>query len=816
MQKKITLKYKMILGGVAAVMVPFLIAGVIIYILLSRSFLEIYKEKAVHLAGDIAASIDDALRHEIRLASAIAADPNLVAASMTGDYRVAQKSLEAVHKRIRKKYFTIFLLDRSGIARADAVFRQQIGLDLSTRDYFRHAKEGRTSVGGPVTARGSATPGDPIIVVAAPILNDKEFCGMVGLPFNMEFLAQITSKTRSGKTGYGYIIDNEGLILVHPRKEFILKLRLLEQPGTEQIRPVLAGGKAGSASYRFEGSERIAGFSKVDLTGWIVAFSQRRDEIMKPVNSLLLAIFIIGTLFLVLTVTGIVVFSSRISNPIQKVMSMMKQVTHHSTEVILQIGLDRKIIHANDAFETITGQKTDDVIQQEPVLENLGGTPPEGIWESLENGTPWSGRVVINGRESPVTLDVMLVPLRDEKGVIQGYLEIGRDVSGELMVEKRLHQGQKLEAVGTLAGGIAHDFNNILSGIFGYAELAIMGKVLDPDTERCIREILKASERARDLVSQILTFSRQTEIELRPLQPKTVIKEALKLLRASLPATIDIQTRIDSNAIVLAEPTQIHQLIMNLFTNAVHSIGDKAGMVRLELVDFIVDEEYARTHPDIQEGDHILLRISDTGVGMDPKLQEKVFEPFFTTKPQGKGTGLGLSVVHGIVKKLGGTVSVYSKKGQGTAFSILIPCTKIAQTAQGQKKMPLKKGTARVAVIDDEKAIATTLQSILSNLGYRVTAFTEGRTALERIVSSPGHFDIIITDYTMPQITGLEIAGHLKDAGIRIPVILTSGYMGKEIEEMARDAGVLDFITKPINTYHLADAMHRILKNRRV
>ncbi|BBO73492.1 hypothetical protein DSCW_09090 [Desulfosarcina widdelii] len=810
--KDISFKTKMILGGVTAVIVPFLIAGFVIYAQLSRSLIEISKERAAHQAEDISDTIDDRLKQELKLASAIAAKPIVVEAAITGDYQAAQKSLDAIHKRIGSKYFTIFLLDRHGIAQADAVFPQQIGLDLSVRDYFKKAKEGRTSVAGPLLAKGNATLGAPIIVVAVPILRGREFLGAVGLPFDSDFIIQMASKKSPGIKGAGFIIDNEGLILFHPRKAFILKKRLLNLSGTEEIRQILMGDKTGTASYLFEGFEKIAGFHPVELTGWIAVFSQSRNEIMAPVNRILIAISISGFLFLILTVTGIVLFSKRISSPIEKMMLLMHQITQHAAEMILQIGVDRKIVHVNEAFEKITGQKAEDLIHREPVLDNLGNIPADVIWQSLEQGTSWSGRVVLKEcKPDPVILDVMLVPLRDDKGTVQGYLEIGRDVTEELKLEKRLLQGQKLEAIGTLAGGIAHDFNNILSAIFGYAELALMEKKHDPDTEKYIRRILKASTRARDLVSQILTFSRKTEVELRPMQPETVLKEALKLLRASIPATIDIQSRIESDAAILAEPTQIHQVAMNLFTNAVHAIGDKGGTVRLELMDFNVDEEFIRTHPDVNPGRHVLLRISDTGDGMPPEIREKVFEPFFTTKAQGKGTGLGLSVVHGIVKKLGGAISIYSEKGEGTTFNILIPCTETGQSERILEDESLKRGDARVALIDDEPDIATALESILSNLGYRVSAFTDGRMALEAIVSNPGQFDLIITDNTMPQLTGLEIARRLRDSGIDAPVILTSGYMSKEIEESARQTGVSEIIAKPVNTYQLADTMHRIV-----
>ena len=814
MPDKITFKTQTILGGIAVILIPFLIAGTIITLQLSRSLLEMSKERAVHLAKDLSTYIDLRLRQEIKLASTIAAQPAIVEAALTGDFRPAQKSLSAINERIGKDYFSILLLDRNGAIQADPSF-EQIGLNLSGRDYFQKAKKGLPSVSGPLRALGWHTKDTPIIVVSVPILHERESLGVVAIIFDLDLMVQMTSKTKFGETGYGFIVNDQGQILIHPEKASVLGKSFLNHPENEEVRQILMSNKTGSVLYYFEGSDKIVGFSPVALTGWIAAFAESKAEIMIPVNQLLTAIFTIGMSCLALTVAGIVLFSSRLSNPVEKMTFLLKQLTRNSSEMILQIGLDRKVFHANEAFETITGQKMEEVLYREPVLDNPGKVPAEAIWKVLEKGSSWSGRVTLKGkRPEPVTLDVMIVPLMDEKGAIHGYVEIGRDVTAELLVEKRLQQGQKLEAIGTLAGGIAHDFNNILSGIFGYAELALMKKERDDETQKYIRGIMQASERARSLVSQILTFSRQTEIQLRPLQPKTVMKEALTLLRASIPATIEIRTRIESDAHILADPTQIHQVLMNLLTNAAHAIGDKTGSVELELVDFAVDEAFVRTHPGSNPGNHVLVRISDTGVGMPPEVLDKVFEPFFTTKPQGKGTGLGLSMVHGIVKQLGGTISVQSEKGKGATFNILIPATENEKPATTFMDFALEKGNARVAVVDDEPDIITIQQSILSNLGYRVSTFTDARAALESIVSDPDRFDIVITDYTMPNLTGLELARRLRDAGIDIPLILITGHLIKEIEAIARQTGIAEFITKPIDSYRLTSAIQRILESR--
>ncbi len=796
------------------VLVPFIIAGAVITIKLSQELLKISEARAVHLADDLAYHIDTKLRQELKLISTIAGEPALVQNAITGDYLSIQKRLASLQERIGHHYFSILLLDRNGIVQADPVF-QQIGLNLSDREYFQKAKKGHANVSGPLIARGDLTKGVPILVIAAPLFHEQQFFGMVAILFDFDLMIKITSEIKFEKTGYGFIIDDKGLILIHPRKEFILDKRLPDLPGSEEIQQVLADTKAGVASYSFEGEKKIAGFSPVAITGWIAAFCQNREEIMNPVNRTLQYIFSIAFAFLILTVIGIVFFFSKLSSPIQKMMALMAQLTRHSPEMILQIGLDRKIIHANKAYETITGEKVETVINREPILDNPAKFPAEAIWKLLEEGSSWSGRVILkrNMRE-PVPLDVMIIPLLDEKGVKHGYVEIGRDVTTELLFEKRLQQGQKLEAIGTLAGGIAHDFNNILSGIFGYAELALMKKADDPDTRTYIRRIMQASGRARDLVGQILTFSRQTEVELKPLRPQIVLKEALKLLRASIPATIDIRTKLDSEAFILADPTQIHQVVMNLFTNAAHAIGNNTGSVELELVDFVVDKAFAQAYPNVNEGNHVLIRISDTGSGIPSEVIENVFEPFFTTKSQGEGTGLGLSMVHGIVRQLGGTISVESQEGQGTTFSILIPSTQGGKPSKDSGDLDLNRGNAQVMVVDDEQDIARILQAILSHLGYRISAFTDANLALEKIVANPGRFDLIITDYAMPNLTGLEFARRLEEAGIDLPVIMISGYLIEEIEGVARQTCIAEFISKPIDTYRLAEAIQRALKGR--
>ncbi len=812
MAKDLPLKHRLVLGGIAAVFIPFTLVAVIIYIQLSRSLLEMTKANSVRIANNVSVLIDATLSEEMKLAETIASDLDVIAAAKTEDYQIASLELTNIYGRVGKKFFTIFLADRQGIIREDPFFPQQIGLDISDREYFIGARKGAPCVGGPYFPRGKATPENPIVVISAPIEDHNEFYGIIAIAITTDFIVNVISQEKLGQTGYAFLMNSQGLILIHPKKEFILHLNLLDQPGSEELMKILMGGKRGAVDYTFDGVKMIVGIDHVQTTGWITAFTQSKSEIMVPVNRILLSIFISGIIFLLITIIIIVFFYSKVSNPIVKLMDMMKQVTYHSNEIILQVGLDRKITYANPAYERITGLRVEDILGTEPVLTNPHNIAPSEIWASLEAGIPWSGRVVLHGNyPDPITLDVMLVNFRDDRGGIQGYLEIARDITAETVFEKKLNQAQKLEAIGTLAGGIAHDFNNILNVIFGYSELILMKKDSIPDVENYISQILTASERARDLVGQILTFSRKTDFELRPLLPESVLKETLKLLRASIPSTINIETNMDCGSAVMAEPTQLHQVVMNLFTNAVHAIGGAAGTIKLELQDYFLDEDYARTHPDIKRGKHVLLRVSDTGRGIEPELLDRIFEPFFTTKSQGEGTGLGLSVVHGIVKSLGGIITAYSEVGKGTTFNILIPAIEMDDPPSYHPKESVTRGTEKVAVVDDETAIADSMRSILVNCGYTVTSFTDSVDALTAIKENPADFDVIVTDYSMPKLSGLDLISALKEAGISIPVILMSGYLGKTIEVAARDLGITELITKPVSTYQLTDAIHRVL-----
>jgi PAS domain S-box-containing protein len=395
----------------------------------------------------------------------------------------------------------------------------------------------------------------------------------------------------------------------------------------------------------------------------------------------------------------------------------------------------------------------------------------------------------------------------DEHHNVVAVVGVGRDITQAKDLERKLQQAQKMEAIGTLAGGIAHDFNNLLSAIMGYAEMAKEDAANEALVRHDVGEVLKAGTRARDLVKQILTFSRQSEHELRPLQVKPIVKEALKLLRASLPTTIEIRQDIRSEAIVMADPTQVHQILMNLCTNAGYAMQEEGGILEVRLTDTELDAQYTGVLP----GSYLELTVRDTGTGMDVSTMKQMFDPYFTTKEKGQGTGLGLSVVHGIVTSCGGAIRVYSEVGKGSIFHVYLPVKEGVEKGEDVVEESLPLGTERILFIDDEPFMVNLQKRALESLGYSVVARTSSLEALEAFRAAPERFDLVITDMTMPHMTGEKLAREMIKIRSDIPVILCSGFSPNMTEQKAKALGIRAFVAKPLLKRDLAMTIREVL-----
>jgi len=486
--------------------------------------------------------------------------------------------------------------------------------------------------------------------------------------------------------------------------------------------------------------------------------------------------------------------------------------------------LEQNIIRANREFAKIAGL---------PVQKIVGKKYSDVFPEYKEDGLKkdldviQKGKPLLNQKESINTIKgkrqirIERVPYKDINNKVTGIIGFALDVTDlekaeeeKRKLEAQLQRGQKMETIGTMAGGIAHDFNNILGTIMGFTEISLCNAEKDTELYDNLQQVLQAVGRARDLIKQILTFSRQTARERKPVQVKLIVDEVLRLLRASLPSTIKIHGDIQSDALVLADPTQIHQILMNLCTNAGHAMRDEGGVLEVKLVDVDLDADNTVCHSDVKPGGAINLTVRDTGCGMPQQVLDRIFDPFFTTKETGEGTGMGLSVVHGIVRTMKGTITVDSEPGHGSTFKVYFPVIEKRLEPQVGDVEVVPTGNERILFVDDEPALAYIGKQTLGTLGYDVTTCTSSIEALELFKTRPDRFDLVITDMTMPNMTGDNLAEELIRIRPEIRVILCTGYSAKVNEQQAMALGIRAFVWKPLMKREIAKTIRKVLDGK--
>ena len=493
-----------------------------------------------------------------------------------------------------------------------------------------------------------------------------------------------------------------------------------------------------------------------------------------------------------------------------------------------EVDLNGNLHFFNNALSELTGFRPEELFgtnYKSFTDEKTAGELNRAYQNILKTGAPLEKYEYIiakkNGGSLPVETSVSL--MKDAEGRPTGFRGLTIDISQrkkaeeeKKMLENELRQAHKMEAIGTLAGGIAHDFNNILSGIFGYSQLALRNTDNPAKSKEHIDQIIKGAQRAAGLIQQILTFSRQSEHEKHSLNISSVVKESLKLLRSSLPSTIEIRENISSKSKVLADPTQIHQVVMNLGTNAYHAMRNGGGILDVSLTEVSISEETALPDLKIQPGEYLKLEIRDTGHGMDNQTLAKAFDPYFTTKAPGEGTGLGLSLVYGIVDDHGGSIRALSRPGQGTSFQVFLPMTAHNTAIQSGRDLTdsPEGGSETIMVVDDEESILSPTCEFLQDYGYVVDAFSDGAFALEAFEKDSARYDIVITDMTMPRMTGDELAERLLEKRSNIPVILCSGYNENINESNIAELGVKSYLQKPVDNEKLACMIREILDGK--
>jgi len=508
---------------------------------------------------------------------------------------------------------------------------------------------------------------------------------------------------------------------------------------------------------------------------------------------------------------------------LDKELQFLRRWVEQSVDLIFWVSKDSRVLYVNRAVCELLGYSFEEFCAMR--VGDFDLKLPSEAWPAFTKRLKKQGSYRFetrlksqNGTVFPVEITANTLKFENK----DYFIAYGRDIRARIQaenerkaLESRLLQAQKLEAIGTLAGGIAHDFNNILFPMSGYTELMMEDVPEESPLQEYLHSILANIKRASDLVKQILAFSRSQEYQQKPIQVKTVIKEALRLIRASLPSTIRIDQGISEDCRpVLADPTQIHQVAMNLLTNAFHAMEDKGGTLTVTLGE--VDRPTRQhLHDEADSTVFNRLTVADTGTGMKQEVIDRIFDPYFTTKSEGKGTGLGLAVVHGIVKNHGGFINVGSEPGKGTVFEVFLPVVQkepALEEVSDQGELP--GGTERILLVDDEQPIVAMLAKMLTRLGYDVRSRTSSAEALSLFQSDPDAFDLVIADMTMPVLTGDELAVKLLELRPHLPIILCSGFSQKMTPKIAGKLGIKGFLMKPVVRNDLARLMRQALDHR--
>ena len=457
------------------------------------------------------------------------------------------------------------------------------------------------------------------------------------------------------------------------------------------------------------------------------------------------------------------------------------------------------------AVEELIGRKTTEIKFYSPddrnkILEEL---QTSGEVHALELDFRMKNGSIVN-----MILFSRVIEIDHEKLLLNIFI----DITEKRQLEEQYRQALKMESIGTLTGGIAHDFNNILGIILGNAELAIEDVPEWNPAHSSLEEIKTASLRGAHIVNQLLNFARVTEQKLQPMEIGPAIKDSLQFLRSTIPTTINIEQDIQvTNETILADPTQINQIMINLCINASHAMEETGGTLNVIVENIILNDHSPAACPELSPGQHIRIRVSDTGPGITPEIIDRIFDPYFTTKKFGKGSGMGLSVVHGIVKNHYGTIAVDSKPGKGTRFSILFPLATEKPIDETQTKEELPTGHETILFVDDEVSIAKMMKRMFQRLGYKIETATTPQDALDRFGLNPNHFDLVITDMTMPQMTGSRLSEKLKDIRPDIPIIICTGHSNFMDEKKAKELGIAAYVMKPISMLEIAQTIRKVL-----
>lgn len=715
------------------------------------------------------------------------------------------------------------------------------------------------------------------VPIALPIKTSAaKISGVIIAELNVSHLWKDVARIKVGQSGYAYLVDKKGRFVAYQKPAEVLLRYGEDMNRMPPVSEFIARGQDGSGQVRtYQGlvKEKVIGvYAPIKGTQWAVVAEQPVREAFAGIA--VMKRYLVGLMLICVLLAGALGYfiSRRLIDPIRTLTAAARQFETGDLETEF-IGVKRQdeVGVLSHAFKKMQKELHRDIIEREKseealreseekyrmLVENANDAifiAQDGVVKFPNQKTleltgytadelsrmPFVGFIHPDDREKIVdrhrrrlmgekaagTYDFKLVRKSGLEKIVQlnavlikwedrpATLNFLRDITQQTKLEAQLKQAQKMEAVGTLTGGIAHDFNNILGIIVGNTELAL-GDVPEWNSAHFnLQEIKTAGLKAADIVKQLLSFSRKTEQELKPIGIETVVKDALKLLRSTIPTTIEIRQNMSiTDEIILADPIQINQIVMNLCINASQEMEHTGGRLDISVDTVILNKDNLGLFPDLTRGKYVKLAISDTGPGIVPEIIDRIFDPYFTTKKIGKGSGMGLAVVHGIVKNHDGAITVDSRPGQGTTFNIFFPATTRKPEIETQKTDDIPPGTEAILFVDDEKSIVDMTRQMLERLGYKVQAETDPVEALVLFQSNPHRFDLIITDMTMPQMTGVQLSKKLKEIRPDIPIVICTGHSSLIDEEKTSKMDIAAYIMKPIKMSRIAKTIREVLES---
>jgi len=722
-----------------------------------------------------------------------------------------------------------------------------IGQDISSQKHVKKILRTRKPV---ISDVFTAVQGYRAIALHVPVFKDKEFRGTLAVLINFVTIPKrFLQDIKVGESGYSWMTSKEGIEIYcsipgHTGKSVFENNK--QFPGILSMANRMVQGEEGIASYmvdqiKDQKQKTVKNHAvympvKIADSFWTIVVVSSEDEVLASLislkNKLIMVVCLLLLVSFLFSYSGMkawgIVREAEKRQKAEKALEQSEKKYRTILESIedgyYEVDIKGTFTFFNDSMCKILGYSKDELkgLNNRQYMDDKNAKKIFKTFNRVyKTGQPYKAIdwELIRKDGSRCFVETSVALKRNSKDQPIGFQGIARDISErkkaekeKILLEKQLRQSQKMESIGTLTGGIAHDFNNLLYMISGNAELALEDTPKWTPVHTNLEEIKSASLRAAGIVKQLLNFSRKTDQKLEPLGAVAVIRDALKFLRSTIPTTIDIQRHLpETDITILADPVQINQVLMNLCINAAHAMENTGGILEIIVEKVHLNAEEADSYPDLTAGDFLKIMVSDTGPGIASENINRIFDPYFTTKEMGKGSGMGLSIVHGIVKNYSGAVFVDSRPGEGTTFSLLFPVVDKKPKIETETIDELPRGHETILFVDDEEAITDMTQKVLERLGYKVEICLNPLRALDLFQSKPEYFDVVITDMTMPQMTGAKLSEKLMEIRSDIPIIICTGHSSLINEENAKQLGIADYVMKPVSMSRIAKAIRKIL-----